>query len=271
MAKGARILALLALASVFSDHLGSQEHVSRSAWEDARLAVVAHRGLAGGVPENTLAAFTKAISLGVHLIEIDVRFTKDGHAVIMHDRSVNRTTNGEGYVRNMTLSEISSLDAGSWVSRGFAGQRVPTLEEALALAAGSRTGLLLDIKEGGDAELRKIVALVERYAAVPSTLFGARSSRALENLQRINPNLNFIGFIRDPELIEAFAASGARIIRLWPEWIAGDPSLITRVHALGCQVWVTAGDAGRGEVRTLTDLGVDGVLTDRPEILLSAQ
>lgn len=87
---------------------------------------LAHRGASGYAPENTLAAFDKAIELGADMIETDVRQTKDGHLVLFHDPSVKRTTNGQGLVSELTLAELKALDAGSWFGREFAGQRIPT-------------------------------------------------------------------------------------------------------------------------------------------------
>lgn len=107
----------------------------RSAGE---VVFVAHRGgIVPGYPENTLAAFRHAIELGVDAIEIDPRGTKDGEIVIMHDATVDRTTNGRGRVEDLALRELKALDAGG-------GERVPTYEEVLELVAGSGVDLLLD-------------------------------------------------------------------------------------------------------------------------------
>jgi glycerophosphoryl diester phosphodiesterase len=84
-------------------------------------------------PENTLAAFREALRLGVHMIELDVRLTRDGHLVILHDETVDRTTDGQGKISEMTLDEATDLDAGSWKSDAFAGERIPRLQEALAI------------------------------------------------------------------------------------------------------------------------------------------
>lgn len=95
--------------------------------------ISAHRGASATHPENTLTAFREAIRLGVHQVEFDVKMTKDGHLVLMHDTTVNRTTNGAGPVSQLTLGEIRALDAGSRKGSRFAGERVPTLEETLAM------------------------------------------------------------------------------------------------------------------------------------------
>ena len=113
---------------------------------------IGHRGAAGHAPENTLASVEKAISLGADLVEVDVQRTSDGHLVIIHDKRVDRTTNGAGLVAGMSLCALWELDAG-------AGQRIPTVEELLRTAEG-QVGLILELKVNGLAEqVRKSVRL----------------------------------------------------------------------------------------------------------------
>ena len=95
--------------------------------------ICAHRGAMESHPENTLAAFKEAIRLSAHMIEFDVQMTKDSQLVIMHDASVDRTTNGTGFVRELTLEEIKTLDAGSWKSEKYIGEKIPTLKETLEI------------------------------------------------------------------------------------------------------------------------------------------
>lgn len=111
-----------------------------------RPLVVAHRGASGTAPENTLPAIDRALKAGADLIEIDVQLTADGQVVLMHDETVDRTTNGKGRVEEMTAEDIKKLDAGSWFGAEFAGTGVPLLGEALA-HIGGRTGLLIEIKK----------------------------------------------------------------------------------------------------------------------------
>jgi len=96
-----------------------------------KIIAVGHRGTKKFAPENTLAAHEAALALGARAIEFDVRFTQDNHAIVIHDAIVNRTTDGRGWVKNMTLAEIKALDAGSWKAPQFAGEKIPTLREAL--------------------------------------------------------------------------------------------------------------------------------------------
>ncbi|MBN1542341.1 glycerophosphodiester phosphodiesterase [candidate division KSB1 bacterium] len=109
--------------------------------------VCAHRGASAAYPENTLIAFQAAIDLGVHMIETDVRLTRDSTLVLLHDETVDRTTDGSGAISELTLSEVQSLDAGSWKSANFAGERIPTLEQALAIMPRN-IRLNLHLKEG---------------------------------------------------------------------------------------------------------------------------
>ncbi|PYU46700.1 MAG: hypothetical protein DMG53_11330 [Acidobacteria bacterium] len=95
------------------------------------MLVIAHRGASGNAPENTMAAFKKAVALGANFIETDLQLSRDARLVAIHDATVNRTTNGQGTVHDMTLTELRRLDAGSWFGSEFAGERIPTLEEIL--------------------------------------------------------------------------------------------------------------------------------------------
>ena len=123
------------------------------------VAVIAHRGGRSTTPENTLAAFRNAINLGADYVEIDVRTTKDGHLVIMHDRTVDRTTNGKGNVKDLTLAEIRSLDAGFKFSPSFSGEKIPTFEETLQLCKG-KINIYLDDK---DARVEQMLAALRKY------------------------------------------------------------------------------------------------------------
>ncbi|MDI9413653.1 MAG: glycerophosphodiester phosphodiesterase family protein [Bacillota bacterium] len=107
--------------------------------------VIAHRGASSLAPENTLAAINKAIELNADLIEIDVHLTRDGHPVVIHDKTVGRTTSGSGKVSRLSLTQLKQLDAGSWFGEHFKGEKIPTLEEVL-LICQNRIPLLVELK-----------------------------------------------------------------------------------------------------------------------------
>lgn len=146
--------------------------------------VAGHRGDSANVPENTMAAFRAAIAAGADMIETDVRLTKDGVPVLIHDRTADRTTDGKGYVKDMTFAELRTLNAGT----KDVPQQIPTLEELLELLAATDVTLNLEVKEyheeGNEARSRecvdKCVALIERYGMGEKMLFNSFDAPVLE-------------------------------------------------------------------------------------------
>ena len=121
------------------------------------MLVIGHRGFPSKAPENTIPSFFYAIKAGVDYIELDVRRSKDGTLVVIHDETVDRTTDAKGYVSQYTVQELRSLDAGRWFSKEYEGTRIPTFEEVLSLAS-DETSVVVDIKDKGteDAVLRSL-------------------------------------------------------------------------------------------------------------------
>jgi len=233
---------------------------------------IAHRGASAECPENTLVAFRRAMELGASMIECDLQLTADGHVVVFHDWTLERTTDGTGTVRDQPLSMLRSLDAGSWKDPRYAGERVPTLEEALDATAG-RVGLNLELKSRRTEGLLALSALriVEQHAALDRVIFSSFDPRLLERL-------------RD-------ASAGARIAVLWahapfddalriavelgaealhPPDRGTDAALVreARARGLSTNVW-TVNSLDR--MLELVGLGVAGVISDHPGRLLEAR
>lgn len=222
---------------------------------------VAHRGgIAPDHPENTLSAFHRAVASGADVLEIDLRGTKDGAIVVVHDATLERTTNGHGRVSEHTLAQLKALDAGN-------GQQIPTYQEVLQLVRSTGVKLLLDIKTGPVLDREKVVRVTEQQRAVLDVIVGVRTLEDLRHFRALNPNLRTLGFVLTSAEIDGFAAAGADIIRLWPLWIGLSPRLVEKVHGLGKPVWATANDASPEELEKLIGFGVNGILTDRPEAL----
>jgi len=220
---------------------------------------VAHRGgIVPGVPENTLAAYRRAIEHGAQAIEIDLRTTKDGQIVIMHDETVDRTTNGHGKVAQLTWAELQQLDAGH-------GERIPTYEQALQLVAGTDVALLLDIKVTRNLDRGKVVQLALKHDALRNVIVGARRLSDLRAFRKLNAELRTLGLMKELNDMDAFVRAGVDMIRLWPDWVEEHPDLIARVHGLGKPVWLIAGDAPSHQLGAFMQLGVDGILSDFPE------
>jgi glycerophosphoryl diester phosphodiesterase len=164
--------------------------------------VAAHRGGGRAAPENTIAAFRQAMSDGARALELEVQLSADGRVVVIHDPEVDRTTDGRGAVRFLASSEIRALDAGSWYGPGFAGERVPFLDEVLALTAG-RARLHIELKGAGGRHLAERVAdEVRRHDAAARVVlmsFSLDAALAARRVAGLIPVLPIVGEpIEDP-------------------------------------------------------------------------
>jgi glycerophosphoryl diester phosphodiesterase len=156
--------------------------------------IIGHRGAALAAPENTLAGFCMAAALNVEWVEFDVRLTSDGRCILLHDDTLDRTTNGRGPVARLTFDEVRRLDAGGWFGPDFAGQPVPGLEETIGLLAQLNLGAVVELKPapGAEAETGRAVAavLAERWpAALPPPLLSSFKPAALAAAREVAPQL----------------------------------------------------------------------------------
>lgn len=227
---------------------------------------VGHRGTVRFAPENTAAAFRKAVELGVDLIEMDVRETKDGHLVIMHDATVDRTTNGKGEVADLTLEEIKRLDAGAWFGPQFAGERVPTLDEALAAIEG-RALPDIDFKAGTPEKL--VAALARRQLLGKVTLYCGDWDLLRRTLE-VSPKFLLRptapkGLTGLPVLMQAF---NPPIVNM--NWREFSERLIVETHLAGAKAFVNTlgpNDTEFGMLQAI-QAGADYIQSDRPDLLL---
>jgi len=156
--------------------------------------IIGHRGAALTAPENTLAGFCMAAALNVGWVEFDVRLTSDGRCILLHDDTLDRTTNGRGPASGLTFEEIRRLDAGSWFSADFAGQPVPGLEETIGLLAQLNVGAVVELKPapGAEAATGRAAAavLAERWpAALPPPVVSSFKPAALAAAREVAPDL----------------------------------------------------------------------------------
>jgi glycerophosphoryl diester phosphodiesterase len=233
-----------------------------------RVVVIAHRGGSALGPENTVACYEKATALGADYVEIDVRVTRDGRFVIMHDRTVDRTTDGTGAVADLNLAAIRKLDAGSWRSPEFAGERVPTLAEVLALCRG-RVGIYLDHKEGPIAGIARLI----RQAKMMDHVVVYDGDEEVAEWKRVAPRLPVMispddEYRRPGGIATLLAKVPADILDgNAAEWT---PELVAEAHALGKRVFVDNLGLTDNEqwYRKAIAMGVDGIQTDHPDALL---
>jgi glycerophosphoryl diester phosphodiesterase len=254
--------------------------VFHSFFRSTRPLVFAHRGGSALAPENTLAAFATGLASGADGLELDVRLSRDGVAVVHHDRTLDRTTNAAGEVGRLTADELARVDAGCRFERAggrpFAnrGIGVPTLDDVLTRYPDTR--IIAELKSNTAELARAVVGLVRRRSAVDRVCLGSYGSRVLRAARALEP---------------AIATSAAReevrwaLYRSWCRWpvsrvpYAGyqvpervgstrvvSPRFVdeARRAGLAVQVWTVDSDA---DARRLLDWGVNALITDRPDIV----
>ena len=238
------------------------------------IRIVAHRGAAMVAPENTLPALEAAIELGAHFVEIDVRFTADGHAVLLHDARVNRTTNGSGRIAQLRLDEVRQLDAGSWFGQEFAGTRIPTLEAALATLQG-RACILWDTKAPPNAES---VALFQRYGFDDDCLLitdngfgivGTEAKAAVDALLQLWPEAPLLIRVRNVAELALTLEEYPHMRGIFVPLNAVDDKLIDSAHAAGLLVLAKALDQSDNEsfYGRITAAGFSAILSNRTQEL----
>jgi glycerophosphoryl diester phosphodiesterase len=236
--------------------------------------IIGHRGACAYAPENTLASIRKAAAQGARWVEFDVRLTREGDLVLMHDEDVKRTTNGKGRVVDLRLAELGALDAGAWFGGAFAGERVPTLAETIALLAELGLGANIEIKTGKPEARATAEALARILAAhwpraAPTPLVSSFEVDALEAMQAAAPQwprglllLELKGDWRGQ--LERLAATTLNI-----DHKPLDAGKVAIARQAGRPVLCyTVNDPARA--RQLFTWGVSAVFTDRPDALLAA-
>lgn len=224
------------------------------------VAVIAHRGFARVAPENTLSAFRAALEADADMLELDVHRTRDGHLVVMHDNDVDRTTDGAGDVEDMTLEQVKQLDAGAWFSPNFAGERVPTLDEVLALARG-RANVMIELKGRKVPLLPPLVAqAVERHQMRDQVLVSSFYAGPLDAIRSLAPNLA-IGALILPTNSPTKRAQSLRASMTQAFHKSIDALSVKAAHAAGLKVHVWTVNQPEDMVR-VAKAGVDGIITD---------
>src|SRR5215471_1766383 len=238
--------------------------------EEAGMLVIGHRGASGHAPENTLAAFRKAVVLGATFIETDLQLSRDAHFVAIHDSTVNRTTNGKGAVHELTLAELRNLDAGSWFGSGFSGERIPTLEEILQFSKKNDVVFYLELKPSGawGGEHALIGALRESGEIARAVVISFDPALVL-NVRKIEPTV-MTGLLYDGQIekpIEKALEIGARQLVVRGDLVT--PALLEQARKKDLQVvcWTVNHPA---HMRLLIEAGVAGIMSDYPDRVVAA-
>ena len=239
--------------------------------------VIAHRGDSAHRPENTLASFAGALEVGAVLVELDVQLTADGHVVVLHDPTLDRTTTGRGDVREKTLAEVRAVSAGypDRFGTAFAGERVPLLSEALALLR-ERARVLVEIKtesvtEDVDGGIEARVAEeVRRGGMADRVALISFDHRAIVRLASLAPELTrgrLFGHTTPDEVLAAARDAACELVM--PHKSQVSEELAGRVHAAGLKLATWVVDEPE-ELRQLARFGLYGVGSNRPGVLIDA-
>jgi glycerophosphoryl diester phosphodiesterase len=197
--------------------------------------IIAHRGASLERPECTLSSIKRAIKVDATAVEVDVRTSRDGQLFILHDATLDRTTDGSGVASELTLAELQKLDAGSWFAERFRGEPIPSLIDAAETCVG-KIDLLLDLKEQGDVYDKRVVEVINEHGDPARTIIGVRSVEQAKRFRKLLPEARQLALIPDVDSIEAFAEAGVEFIRLWPRWLTESDEPVKRVRrpVLGC-------------------------------------
>jgi len=240
----------------------------------ARL-IAAHRGASDSLPENTISALAAAVELGCDFVEFDVRATKDARLVLMHDATLDRTTDGHGPLAGKTLHEMRSLDAGAWLAEAHAGRKVPTLNETLAVLRETAR-FIVDFKETAPSLIEELVLSLRADDVLAKALVTAPHSEVLETLASRYPDVA----LAVPFAFAFPAAQPSAIDRFKPKLLlcrAADATneAAAAARAAGIPLLATVPrdldpDATRAQADELESRGVSGVLTARARMFLAS-
>ena len=242
-----------------------------------QVQIIAHRGAPTFAPENTLPAIRKAVEIGVHMIEIDVHQTLDGHIVLIHDENIRKTTDGRGQVREMTLEEIKQLDAGSWFSDEFSGIPVPTLEEVFSVMDDT-TKLLIEIKKGSPyypGIEQRVIDIVDENNFRDRVLVKSFEDGVVEYFREHAPDIpagkSFAYRIPFLRLIIERGLNTGSVFEYDAHFLHShryttSRSFVEKAHEKGYEIFVW--DVHTPErMRKYIDMGVDAIETDYPQVL----
>lgn len=224
---------------------------------------IAHRGASAHAPENTLSAFDKAIAMGADMVELDVRATRDGHLVVIHDEHVGRLTGCARSVRDMTLAEIKQIQIGD-------NERIPTLEEVIR-HIGTRCRLYIEIKAPGVEEA--VVRMLLENNLQDSAIVGSFVPEHVRNVKRLGPEIRTALLIRSPDedyVANALAVGASYVHLCWERYPSPHrlltPEVISKIreHGLGIIIWH---EERPEEIAAITKMDIDGICSNNPELL----
>ncbi|HHW30986.1 MAG TPA: glycerophosphodiester phosphodiesterase [Clostridiaceae bacterium] len=234
--------------------------------------IIAHRGASKYAPENTIAAFKKAMELGSDGIELDVQLSSDGHIVVIHDEKLERTSNGSGLVKDKTLKELRELDFGSWFSPEFKGETIPTLTEIMELLQDWEGLLNIEIKSGPviypEIE-EKVVSLVNKFSNKNRVIISSFNHYSLVKIKKIDPDIK-TGILYVAGLYEPWTyAKKLDAYAIHPLFYNIVPEVVFGCLENGISInTYTVDDPYM--IKRISEIGVQGIITNVPDVALNA-
>lgn len=230
------------------------------------MQVIGHRGAAAIAPENTWESFDAALSLGVDAIETDIQATAEGELILIHDSQLDRTTNGQGWVKETPWAVIQTLDAGSWFSSAYGNAKIPRLDETLE-RYGKRTHLVLEIKQSGIEA--QVLQAVQSFNLIDRVTFTAFDFAAVETIKAKAPDAH-VGWLtrslEEAEMRRIFAAGIDQICLPAPS-LTAEKVAVLKAQGLEVRAWKVTDEAA---MMTAIEAQVDGMTVDFPHLLLAA-
>lgn len=234
------------------------------------MKVIAHRGASGYAPENTMSAFNRAVEMNVHGIELDVQMSRDNEIVVIHDYKVDRTTNGIGKVRQHTLEELRGLDSGTWFDVAFKDEKIVTLEEVFQKMPSD---MLINVEIKNQAKVKddiasKLVGLIEKYDRHDTVIISSFDHTVLKEVSDLKSGIR-LGVLLYASLVEPWRYINRMEMDIHSIHCAleyTDATFIEESQKRGFKVYVyTVND--RADAEYLMDAGVDGIITNYPDII----
>lgn len=233
-----------------------------------KVLVDAHRGASRTHPENTLAAFRAALDAGADSVELDLHLSADGTPVVIHDETVDRTTDGRGEVSALTLAELRALDAGRWKGARFAGERIPTLGDALAALHGAEV-VNLELKSVDPRLVDRVARVIAAHRPTGRVMVSSFHLPLLVAMKGLLPEVAIHLFLDRPLPDGFFAGVGRVVDSLGTHWELVDPDLVEEAARHGRAVWAWTVDDPVRAVH-LARVGVTAITTNDPAAIRAA-
>lgn len=230
-----------------------------------KVIVTAHRGASGLAPENTMAAMSKAMEIGAEYAELDVQEIADGSLILFHDKTLNRSTNSTGNIWEMRLEDLQGVDAGSWYDEKYRGEPIPTLEAVIDSVYG-KMKLNIELKMNGHEKqlVERVVELVREKNFVDECVITSFDREAVRKVKQLNPKIT-TGFIFSEMPNENVLTGEFGLLSMKKTLVTED--FINKAHKVNKKVHVWTINE-RDEMSQFISMGVDGIITDRPDVLI---